>query len=429
MADAAFVGREQEVARLDGFLDRALAGQGQVAFIAGEAGSGKTALALEFARRAQATNSALVVAMGNCNAHTGLGDAYLPFREVLDLLLGDVEGKLAEGAISAENAHRLRAMLLRSGQVLIELGPDLVDLFVPGTRLVGLLGRAALQKFGLTERMEKLTKHKQEQSSQQRPALEQGQILEQYARVLNGLAAQQPLLLIIDDLQWADSASLSLLFHIARRSESSPIMLLGAYRPDEIALGRDGGQHPLEKTLAELKRYYGDIVINVGQTGQQEGAQFVDALLDSEPNDLGPAFRQALLAHTEGHALFTVEVLRDMQERGDLVRDNAGRWVEGPGLDWSALPARVEGVIEARLGRLEPSLRELLSVAAVEGKDFTAQVVAAVQQMGERDVLRSLAGALDRQHHLVGENGVQRLGPNAAFPLHLPPRSLSGLCL
>jgi adenylate cyclase len=86
MADRqVFVARERELARLNGFLSRALAGQGTVCFVTGEAGSGKTALITEFARRAEEANADLVVAIGNCNAQTGIGDPYLPFREILVL--------------------------------------------------------------------------------------------------------------------------------------------------------------------------------------------------------------------------------------------------------------------------------------------------------------------------------------------------------
>jgi predicted ATPase len=72
---------ERELAELDGFLNLALAGQGRVAFVTGEAGSGKTALIQEFTHRAQDAHADLRVANGNCNAYTGIGDPYLPFAK------------------------------------------------------------------------------------------------------------------------------------------------------------------------------------------------------------------------------------------------------------------------------------------------------------------------------------------------------------
>jgi tetratricopeptide (TPR) repeat protein len=240
--------------------------------------------------------------------------------------------------------------------------------------------------------------------------LEQSHLFQQITNLLRALAEEHPLLLILDDLQWADTASAGLLFHLGRRIEGSRILVAGAYRPEEVALGREGDRHPLEKALAEFKRAFGDVWLDLAEVQAPEGRHFVDAFLETEPNRLGDDFRRALFEHTGGHPLFTVELLRTMQERGDLVQDKAGRWVPGTVLDWERLPARVEGVIEERLGRLEGELREILSVASVEGEEFTAQVVARVQEVGQRQALRRLSQELEKRHRLVRERSALRLG-------------------
>jgi hypothetical protein len=102
-----FVGRQEQLRRLFGDLDRVLAGQGRITFVIGDAGRGKTQLVQAFSRQAQVRHPDLVVAGGNCNAYTGIGDPYLPFRETLELLTGDVEARWAAGAIDTEGAHRL----------------------------------------------------------------------------------------------------------------------------------------------------------------------------------------------------------------------------------------------------------------------------------------------------------------------------------
>jgi len=414
-----FVAREGELARLNEFLHTACAGQGQapsrgfargICFVTGEAGSGKTALVSEFARRAQEAQPDLVVVIGNCNAQTGIGDPYLPFREILGLLTGDVEAKLAQGAITPDNANRLRAFLIHSGQVLIEVGPELIGTLVPGARLVGVVGKVVAQKFGWVDKLERLVQGKQDRPKVTEQTIDQSRLFEQYTNVLRALAAKQPLMLVLDDLQWADTSSISLLFHLSRRIGDSRILIVGAYRPDEVALGRAGERHPLEPVLNEVKRYYGDVFVDLGQTAEVEGRQFVDAYLDTTPNRLGESFRQALFQHTGGHPLFTIELLRDMRERGDLVQDDEGRWGEGPALDWGTLPARVEGVIEERIGRLEEELREALTVASVEGEEFIAQVIARVQEVSERHLVHRLTQELDRQHRLVREVGIERVG-------------------
>jgi tetratricopeptide (TPR) repeat protein len=226
------------------------------------------------------------------------------------------------------------------------------------------------------------------------------------------LSDRHPLLLVLDDLQWADMASIELLFHLARRIGEHRILLVGTYRPEEVAIGRAGGRHPLEKVLAELKRYFGEISVDLDRADEVEGRRFVNLFLDTEPNRLEEAFRQKLFRHTGGHPLFTIELLRTMQERNDLQRDEQGRWVETAVLDWESLPKMVEGVIEERIGRLERGLRQVLAVGSVEGEDFTAEVVARVQGAEVRGLIRQLGAELERQHRLVRARGVRRLEPS-----------------
>jgi tetratricopeptide (TPR) repeat protein len=92
-----------------------------------------------------------------------------------------------------------------------------------------------------------------------------------------------------------------------------------------------------------------------------------------------------------------------MQDRGDLIKDDQEMWVEGPELDWNKLPARVEAVIEERVERLDEDLREMLSIASVEGEEFTVQVLARVQNMEERSLKRRLSQELKKIHRLVHE--------------------------
>ena len=107
--------------------------------------------------------------------------------------------------------------------------------------------------------------------------------------------------------------------------------------------------------------------MEVDKAGDRE---FVNAYLDTEPNRFGSTFRDAFYRHTEGHSLFTVEVLRGMKEQGALVQDEEGRWKEGE-VDWEKLPSRVEAMIGERIERLPESLRKLLTVACIEGESLS----------------------------------------------------------
>ncbi|MGD8540167.1 MAG: protein kinase [Candidatus Aminicenantes bacterium] len=399
-----FVAREPELDRLTLFLETALSGRGQVAFVTGEAGSGKTALIQEFARRSQEAHPELIAAQGKCNAHTGIGDPYLPFIEVLRLLTGDVEAKWAAGIITGEHATRLWNILPLSAQAVLDRGPDLIDIFIPGRELVSRGETFTAGRANWLIPLKKIVERKAALPAD--VMLQQSDLFEQYTRVLEALAQKKPLLLVLDDLQWVDAGSANLLFHLGRRIAGSRIMIVGAFRPSEIDLGREGERHPIDPILHEFKRDFGSLEVEVGE---EEGRRFVDAFLDSEPNQLGQEFRDTLYNQTNGHSLFTVELLRDMQDRGALVKDKQGQWVEGPELDWKSLPVRVDAVVEERISRLSDKLKEVLTLASVEGEEFTAEVVARLQDTEVRDLIRLLSSELDKRHHLVSAKGIRHL--------------------
>ncbi|NIS80063.1 MAG: AAA family ATPase [Anaerolineales bacterium] len=397
-----FVGRERELTKLDGFLERALGGLGQLVFITGGPGRGKTALMDAFARRSMKLHEALLAVSGECSAYFGVGDPYLPFRGVISMLAGDLEARWMAGGITREHAVRLWENMPATAQALVELGPNLIDTFVSGKSLVARARAAVEAGSNWLERLSKLS----ERDIGSLEGLEQKNLFEQCEDILAAIAEDHPLILALDDLQWADTASINLLIHLGRQLVGKRILILGAYRPEEVALGRGDGPHPMEKVLAEFKRQYGDVWIDLGETPEVEGHQFVVDFLGTEPNRLSADFQKALYEHTAGHPLFTVELLRDLQERGDLTTDDQGRWVEGSDLDWSVLPPRVEGVIEERIGRLEKELRDLLMIASVEGMSFTAQVVSKVRKVEERRVVSQLSQELVKKHHLISEMGI-----------------------
>ena len=416
MTDSIFVARETELRRLQESLELALSGKGQFIFVTGEAGAGKSTLIKEFSNRSQAAHSSLLTAVGNCNAQTGIGDPYLPFREILGQLTGDVESKLTQGAISKENANRLKGFLNVSGQALVELGPELIDIFLPGANLIARAGSLVTGTAPWKKKLRHLSEERANRSGTEVSTViglqagQQNQIFEQYTRLVTELSARRPLVIILDDLHWADESTTSLLFQLARRIAESRILVLGTYRQEDVALGRGDKRHPLESVVNEIKRLYGNVQLPLGEDDSSAGRHFINALLDAQPNALGADFREQLMRHTRGQALFTTDLLNGMRARGDLVEDDLGRLVEGSTLDWDTLPARIEGVIEERINRISPELQELLTVASVEGEVFSAQVIARLQGLGEREVVRSLDKELDQLHRLVQEDSVKRIG-------------------
>jgi DNA-binding SARP family transcriptional activator len=413
-----FVAREQELARLGSLLHRALAGPpapgqpvgpgGGVALIAGEAGSGKTALLDEFARRACLARGDLIALRGRCSAHGGAGDPYLPFRELLRALAGGVEGERAAGTLSAEQARRAWETLPAVGAALVQHGPDLIDTFVPGEALLqrveGFRVPAGAERW--QARLREMVRRGQEGTAAA-PA-PQADLFAQVTAVLRAVSVWRPLLLAIDDLQWSDAGTAALLFHLGRYLAGSRILLVCAYRPEALQEPPDpkGLGRPLGSVLQELTREWGDVLVDLDRA---DGGAFVEAYVDSEPNRLGAGFRQALYDHTGGNPLFTVELLRSFERRGALVQDEARHWIEAPGLDWEHVPARVEAVIAGHLAGLPDEDRALLGAASVQGDNFTGEVAARVLGWDEEAALRRLSGPLRTRHRLVKAVSLDRL--------------------
>ena len=391
------VAREAELARLEAMAGSAFESSGTACFLSGEAGAGKSTLAAEFVRRLQARDDRVLVAKGQCNAFTGLTDAYLPLREALATLAG-YEGSVLGGD---ENRRRLNRGAGFCLELVAEVGPGLVGLFIPPAA-VALNGARWVKK--------RLAAEKDAASNS---TLDQSRLFEQFTAVVEGILRRSQLILALEDLHWCDAASLALIFHLLRELQRPGLLVMGTYRPEEVDAGRDGERHPFAKVLTELTRYQGDVVIEVGSDAES-GRAFVDAYLDTEPNELGDAFRSALTALTDGQALFTTEIVRSMKADGRLVQTPTG-WVEGRSLDWSLVPARVDGVIQERIERLSTAERLVLGAAAVQGVRFVAEVTARSSGLDDTDVIRVLSRDLDRRHGLVSELGESRVGATNAI--------------
>jgi ABC-type oligopeptide transport system substrate-binding subunit/DNA-binding SARP family transcriptional activator/Cdc6-like AAA superfamily ATPase len=400
-----FVGRESELVTLDKYLDKALRGQLQVVFVRGEAGSGKSALLQEFLRKAVAAHPGLVTGWGSCNAFFGQGAPYLPFRDVLDMLAGGIESSYTSAMMSRQQAEHLIAAFPLVAQSLVEQGPDLVNSFLSSSILSARVAAFLPGVQSLKQHVEKLSAREVTPAGRQ----ETPQLFEQYTQVLRIIASQNPLLIVLDDLQWMDPGTGHLLFHLIHRLQNIPIMIASAYRVEEIAVGRDGGRHPLEQLLNELQASFGEISIDLDQIGEAGGREFIDAFLDTEPNQLDENFRQELYRRTQAHPLFTIQLLRDLQERGEILPDEQGAWMAATHLNWDNLPPQVEGIIGERIGRLDRDLQDLLLVASVEGEQFTLQVLEQVLGTGERVLLQKLSRELEKRHRLVQELGETRI--------------------
>lgn len=384
-----FVGREQELSALHTAARQAALGRGSVVLVTGEAGSGKTYLLQELARQLGRASPPWLIVHGRCTALLGIGDLYQPVVDGLRLC--------AEREISAPNAHpppsnhAARASLAGAevARLLREQAPDWARRVLPGAGAnadAPQSGRPAL------------------------PPTSQAALFDQLARFFEQATRLRPLLLALDNLHWADDGTVALLFHLAQALARSRVLIVGAYRPGALALAQAGRGHPLGLIIHPLRHQASATTIDLDQS---DGRGFVDALLDREPNQLQAPFRETLYRHTEGHALFTVELLHTLAADGWLSQDPDGRWVDRSPLNWDALPPRVEALIRESVDRLPPTDRRLLNAACVQGDEFRSEIVAALVGEDEPTVVGQLSGDLVSAHRLVVPGGVL---PGAGTP-------------
>ncbi len=419
---SSFVGFKAELATLNTYLDAALCGQGKVVFLTGQAGSGKTALIGEFIGRAMEAHDNLLVAAGQCDARFGLGIPYQPFCEILRMFaqersIYDWLKATSLWDVAAHNySQRKLGVLPVFVRALVEEGRDLVGSLLSGETLVHRARDSSALDSIWQKRLEELVTRQtpmaiefiagKEATTSDSVALNRAILLDQVTRVLQFMSDHFPIILVLDDLQWSDLATLSLLLHLGRQLDGRRLLIIGAYRSEALAPADKSKPHYLEPVVHELQRHLGVTQIDLDRANGQD---FINALVDSEPNQLDEAFRKILHRYTAGNPLFTAELLWNMQERGDLVHDEAGCWVAQRSVDWGQLPPRVEGIIAERIRRLPADCQTILAVASVQGQDFIAEVVAHALSIDTETVIQHLSSTIGKQHRLVTAQNVESI--------------------
>lgn len=393
-----FVGFRAELDWLQGCLEQVQAGRGRLVFISGTLGSGKTSLAHQFVCLALKENPELVAACGACSAALGVSDAYLAFSEILHMLTGC---SLPHEAESRGLPMRLEALLPYTLTIVAEQGPELVEhllsteVFKEKARSLG---------GGLSEHIHSLLAR----SSQGPSHLDAGQpvLFEQFTYVLERLSQRAPLLLVLDDLQWADRYTTSLLFHIGRRIKDSRVLILALYRPEDLFQPKSESLLPLEQVISEMLATSGALALDLNNTDRYS---FLNQYLDLEPNLYPQAFRDRLYRFTRGNPLLSSELLAGMQGRGELRKDATGFWTCSGREDWGNLPPHLEMLISRGLQRLPLGWLLLLQAASVEGEQFTAEIAAQVASMDPHSAVRLLGGPLYRHLCLVQPSSFERV--------------------
>ena len=328
-----FVGRDGELDRLGQLWKEAAAGERRVAFLAGEPGVGKTRLAAELAT--QVHDEGATVLAGRCDED--LGVPYQPFVEALRHF--------------ADHAPDLERRLGRYGGELARLMPEL------GDRVPGLAAPIRSD-----------------------PEMERYRLFDAVAAWLTATSSEEPLLLVLDDLQWAAKPTLLLLRHLVR-SGGGRILVLGTYRDTELS-----PDHPLVEVVADLRREGGVERLSISGLDDVGVAAMVEQASGQVLDEDGLALARAVHEETEGNPFFVREVLRHLAETGAVERQD-GLWKPRLPIDELGIPEGVRDVVGRRLARLSTGTNQALRVAAVVGPEFELGVVQVAGDLSEETLL------------------------------------------
>jgi class 3 adenylate cyclase/DNA-binding CsgD family transcriptional regulator/tetratricopeptide (TPR) repeat protein len=337
-----FVGRSHELATLAALLPRAEGEGRRLALLAGEPGSGKSRLVRELGH--EAAGKGALVLYGACNE--AVRTPYRPFVESLDHLLRTVE------------PSELRADLGPAGGELTRLVPDL-------ERRVG----------GLPAPVEG------------EPDSDRHRLYSALADLFARASRRRPLLVVLEDLHWADEASLLALRHLAGAAADARMLVVATFRDTEARVAPE-----LSGALADLQRSEGVVRLRLAGLAGDEVAEFVLRAAGGEPGaELAP-LAEALAELTGGNAFLLCELWRTLVETGALVPEAGGLRLSRP-LAELASPESVREVVRERLRRLSPETTDLLEVAAVAGPEFELATLRRAASLGEADLLPALEEA------------------------------------
>ena len=327
---APFVGRAQERDRLLEAWKHAATAERIVCLVAGEPGVGKTRLAAELVRSVTEERGSTVL-WGRCHE-----DPVVPYEPFVE--------------------HVRQWLASDSTRVL---PPDLERL-VPDAGLVVATGA---------------TPTRTDIDPGVGGEADRSRVFAAVASLLRGIAADGPVLLVIDDMHWATVPTLLLFRHVLNALAGERVLVLGSYRDTEV-----DRQHPLAGVLADLHREDGVLRLSLDGIDTPSVVEYLERIGDQRLNEAGIEFAHALRAETKGNPFFIGQILRHLVETGALER-SGGRWATVGSVAELGLPEGVREVIGRRLSRLSDPANAALRVASVVGPEFDLATVEAVSDV------------------------------------------------
>lgn len=336
-----FFGRSEELDWLDSvqkacFTEPSLS----TVLVSGEAGIGKTTVIAHSARTAHAAGA--TVLFGRCDE-----DLVVPYRPWIEALSHLLEHRGSETLATLNPVQR---------GSLNRLIPE-VPAGEPNSALVD-------------------------------PDTERLVLLQAVSALLSAAAGETPLVVVLDDLHWADAASLQLLRHVVASAASVRLMIVATYRDTDLSRA-----HPLTSLLADLHREPGVSRLALHGLSDADIVALLAAAAGGELDDAAVGLAHALRRETDGNPFFTAELLRHLGETGAIYPGADGRWTMRGSLEDMTLPTSIRDVVARRVARLSEEAGRALSIAAVIGRDFDADLLGTIAERDDDSILDLLDAA------------------------------------
>jgi predicted ATPase len=346
-----FAGRAAEQTALRGLWKEAVSGQRRVVLLSGEPGVGKTRLAVDFACEASGSEGAVVL-FGRCDEH--IRAPYQPVAEAIEHFVVH-----APEDVLHHHTEEWGGRLAGWAPALLSRVPD---------------AAAVLAADPETDRL---------------------RLFDAANALLGDATGDAPMVLVLDDIHWADEPTLVYLRHLVRASASFPLLVIATYRDTELAR-----THPLAETLADFRKEVGVERVALRGLDADEVRSLLESFAGQRLDAAAEAAARTLYAETEGNPFFVRQMIGHLVETEALVR-RGDRWAFSRTVGELGLPEGVREVIGRRLSRRSPMVNELLAAAAVVGRDFDVRVLAAITGHGDDDIVDALEEALGAR--LIGE--------------------------
>jgi class 3 adenylate cyclase/tetratricopeptide (TPR) repeat protein len=339
------IGRVEELAILETAAKTMATREGrQVILVSGEPGQGKTTLVSELARRTYETGN--TVLLGRCDEDVGA--PYRPFAEALSHYVSYAPEGLLRSHVS-DHGGELSRMVPALQRRLGELPPP--------------------------------------QSTD--PDTERYLLFAAIVGLLESASAATPVVLVIDDLHWADKPSLQLLRHVVSNTSRTHLLVIGTFRDAELS-----ASHPLNEALAALHREpAGVLSIELKGLDDTGVISFMESAAGHQLDEAGVGLAHQVYRETDGNPFFVGEVLRNLAESGAIFQDTTGRWSAADTEGNIALPPSVRTVIGTRVSRLGDEAIRVLSTASVIGRDFDLELLAETTKADEDSLIDLLEEA------------------------------------